>query len=97
MEPVEEDGKVGDKYLRILASIGLAVGGLLGLAGTFAPSASLRGLAWGIDGLGLVVASALLVLGYCRKGQDLVASGSSVNYRCIARYHTALEQEITIP
>jgi hypothetical protein len=75
IEPVGEDGKVGDKYLTVLASVGLTVGGVLGLAGTFAPSPSLRSLAWGIDGLGLVMASALLTLGYYRKGQDLVASG----------------------
>ena len=64
-----------EKRLRILASVGLCVGGILGLAGTFAPSASLRGLAWGIDGLALVMASALLALSFYRKGQDLVASG----------------------
>jgi hypothetical protein len=66
---------VDDKHLRILASVGLAVGGVLGLAGTFVPSASLRGLAWGIDGLGLVMASALLTLVFYRRDQDLVASG----------------------
>jgi hypothetical protein len=66
---------VDDKSLRVLASVGLAVGGVLGLAGTFAPSASFRGLAWGIDGLGLVMASTLLTLGFYRKGEDLVASG----------------------
>ena len=66
---------MNDKPLRVLASIGLAVGGLLGMAGTFAPSASLRGLAWGIDGVGLVMASALLTVQFNRKGQDLVASG----------------------
>lgn len=53
-----------------LASVGLAVGGVLGLAGTFAPSASLRGLAWGIDGLALVMASALLAVLHFRKGHD---------------------------
>ena len=66
---------MNDKGLRVLASIGLAVGGVFGMAGTFAPSASLRGLAWGIDGVGLVMASALLTLAFYRKGQDLVASG----------------------
>src|SRR6266481_2196285 len=45
------------------------------MAGTFAPSASLRGLAWGIDGVGLVMAGAVLTLAFYRKGQDLVASG----------------------
>ena len=66
---------MNDKCLRVLASVGLAVGGVLGMAGTFAPSASLRGLAWGIDGVGLVMASALLTVGFYRRGQDLVASG----------------------
>src|SRR2546422_104215 len=50
---------VNDKGLRVLASVGLAVGGVFGMAGTFAPSAFLRGLAWGIDGVGLVMAGAL--------------------------------------
>ena len=64
-----------DRRVRILASFGLAVGAAFGLAGSFAPSASLRGLAWGIDGLGLVMASALLAVTYFRRGQDLVAAG----------------------
>lgn len=63
------------KSVRVLASLGLALGAVFGLAGTFAPSDSLRGLAWGIDGLGLVMASALLTVGFFRAGQDLVASG----------------------
>jgi hypothetical protein len=66
---------VSNKGLRVLASVGLAVGGVFGMAGTFAPSASLRGLVWGIDGVGLIMAGALLTLAFYRKGQDLVASG----------------------
>jgi len=66
---------VNDKGVRVLASLGLAVGGAFGMGGTFAPSASLRGLAWGIDGVGLVMASALLTLSFYRKGHDLVAAG----------------------
>jgi len=66
---------MNDKQLRVVASIGLAVGGVFGMAGTFARSASLRGLAWGIDGVALVMASALLTLRFHRKEQDLVASG----------------------
>ena len=66
---------MNDQRLNVLASVGLAVGGVLGMAGTFAPSASLRGLAWGIDGLGLVMAGALLTLVFYRKDDDLVASG----------------------
>jgi hypothetical protein len=45
------------------------------LAGTFAPSASLRGLAWGIDGVGLAMACALLTLTFFRLGEDVVAAG----------------------
>jgi hypothetical protein len=66
---------VSDRKLKVLASVGLAVGGVLGMAGTFAPSASLRGLSWGIDGTALVMASAILTLVYSRMGQDLVAAG----------------------
>jgi len=61
--------------LRVLAATGLAVGAVFGMAGTFAPSASFRGLAWGIDGVGLVMAAALLALTFYREEQDLVASG----------------------
>ena len=45
------------------------------MAGTFAPSATLRGLAWGIDGVALVMAGTLLTIVFYRAGQDLVASG----------------------
>jgi len=66
---------VNDRRLVVLAAAGLAVGGVFGLAGTFAPSAALRGLAWGIDGLALVMASALLTLRYYRHNEDMVAAG----------------------
>src|ERR1051325_9895001 len=64
-----------DRPLRVLAGIGLAVGGALGMAGSFTPSASLRGLAWGIDGVALVMATALLTVVFFRRGQDVVAAG----------------------
>jgi len=66
---------MNDKSLRVLASIGLGVGGALGLAGSFAPSASLRGLAWGIDGTALAMACPLLALRFFRMGQEIVAAG----------------------
>ena len=53
----------------------LVIGALLGLAGSFAPSASLRGLAWGIDGTALVVAAALLAVHFLRKDNPPVAAG----------------------
>lgn len=60
---------------RIIAAAALMVGALLGMAGTFAPSAQLRGLAWGIDGTLLVVATALLAFHHLRLGQELLAAG----------------------
>ena len=60
---------------RWLASSALAVGAILGMAGTFMPSASLRGLCWGIDGTALIIAAALLALHHFRQGRDVVASG----------------------
>ncbi len=66
---------MSDSRLRLTAAIGLVIGAALGLAGTFAPTASLRGLAWGVDGTALVVASALLTVRYFRRGNDLAAAG----------------------
>ncbi|MCE3284771.1 MAG: hypothetical protein K0R70_1027 [Steroidobacteraceae bacterium] len=58
-----------------VAPICLVVGAVLGLGGSFAPSASLRGLAWGIDGIALIVAASLLATYLLRRGQDTVAAG----------------------
>lgn len=64
-----------EKGLRRLAALGLGLGGLLGMAGSFAPSDALRGLAWGLDGTALVMASALLAVHFLRRGQEIVAAG----------------------
>ena len=53
----------------------LVIGALLGLAGSFVPSVSLRGLAWGLDGTALIVAGACLATYFIRRGQDLIAAG----------------------
>ena len=58
-----------------VAPICLIVGALLGLAGSFAPSASLRGLAWGIDGTALIVAAALLAVHCLRQNYHSIAAG----------------------
>ena len=59
----------------ILAPVCLVIGAVLGLAGTFMPSQSLRGLSWGVDGVALVTAGAILVVYHFRKGHDTVATG----------------------
>jgi hypothetical protein len=66
---------MSEQTSRLISSGGLVVGSALGMAGTFAPSASVRGLLWGLDGTALVVASALLTIHYSRKGNDVVAGG----------------------
>ena len=62
-------------HQRIVAATALVIGAVLGMAGTFTPSAGLRGLAWGTDGIALVVASAVLVVYHLRQGNDLLAAG----------------------
>ena len=64
-----------DSRLQPIAATGLVIGAALGIAGAFAPTASLRGLAWGLDGTALVVAAALLTVHHFRRGNDLVAAG----------------------
>ncbi|MGX9117862.1 hypothetical protein ACWTU6_14430 [Mesorhizobium sp. BHbsci] len=52
-----------------------AIGGIFGLAGTFAASAPLRETLWTIDGVALVIATALLTMKYQRLGNDCIAAG----------------------
>ena len=66
---------MGESRLRLVAASGLVIGAVLGMAGTFAPSASLRGLAWGLDGTALIIATALLTVYHLRRGNDLLAAG----------------------
>lgn len=58
-----------------VAATGLAIGGAFGLAGTFVASAPLGETLWAIDGVALVVATALLTMKYQRLGSDCVAAG----------------------
>jgi len=66
---------VSDSRLRLIAAIGLVAGAVLGVAGTFAPTAHLRALAWGADGTALIVAGALLTIHHARRGNELAAAG----------------------
>ena len=67
-----------DRNLRIVAVAGLAVGSILGMAGSFVQAAGLRAMLWNIDGTALVVAAAVLALIFLKRGQDLVAAGCIV-------------------
>lgn len=65
---------IGERIRRVAAA-GLVIGALLGMAGSFAPSAAIRGVAWGVDGIAIVVGSALLAVHHVRERNDLLAAG----------------------
>ena len=60
---------------RLVAPIGLVIGAVFGMAGTFVTSDSLRALLWGIDGTALIIATALLTTHHLRRGNDVAAAG----------------------
>src|SRR6266849_5786168 len=61
--------------INIIAAIGLGLGAVFGMAGTFVVQPALQAVLWAIDGGGLVMAAAILCLKYFRMGQDIVAAG----------------------
>lgn len=63
------------RRLNIVAAIGLALGAVFGLAGTMVKQSNLQNTSWGIDSVGLVMATSLLTLKFFRKGNDFVAAG----------------------
>ena len=69
---------MNEPHRQIAAPCALVVGAILGVAGTFSSSASLRGLLWGIDGVALVLAGALLTIYYLGRRNNLVAAGFMV-------------------
>lgn len=64
-----------EKQIRSVASVGLVIGSIFGVIGSFVESESLRGIAWGIDGIALILATVLLTIYFFRKGQDVTAAG----------------------
>jgi hypothetical protein len=64
--------------INIIAAIGLGLGVVFGMAGTFVAQPTLQAVLWAIDGAGLVMAAALLSLKYFRMAHDIVAAGFMV-------------------
>lgn len=58
-----------------LVLFGLALGAVLGMAGTMVAGQNVRAVLWAIDGTGLIVATCVLALAQFRKGNDLIAAG----------------------
>ena len=63
-----------EERLLQVAAAALVIGALLGMAGSFAPSAELRGLLWGVDGTALVVGTGLLAVHHLRRGDEVMAA-----------------------
>ena len=61
--------------LNRIACLGLALGGVFGMAGSMVAAANLRAAFWALDAVGLVVATSILALSYFRKDKQAVAAG----------------------
>ena len=57
------------------AATGLLIGCVLGMAGSFVPSDTIRNVLWAIDSCGLILAGALLTLHFHKQGEDLAGAG----------------------
>src|SRR5262245_63100134 len=73
--PDRWEKKMHRRSLEIIASVGLALGGALGMAGAMVTQQNVQAILWAIDGAGLVMAAALLATKYLRAGNDVVAGG----------------------
>lgn len=65
---------MSEKRLALFAAACLVAGGLLGLAGSFSPPA-FRGIAWGLDGIALVMGALLLAVHHIKRGNEQLAAG----------------------
>lgn len=85
--------------LSVVAAAGLALGAILGMAGTMAAASNLRAAFWAIDSVGVVVATAILAISYFRKGKDAVAAGFLVYAigEAVVLSGTAATLEASIP
>jgi hypothetical protein len=61
--------------INVIAAVGLALGGALGIAGAMVARQDVQAILWAIDGAGLVMAASLLAIKYFRTGNDIVAGG----------------------
>ncbi len=63
------------RNLRILAVVGLMAGGVLGMAGSMVVASNVRAVCWAVDGIGVIVATAILAVTYIRSGRMEIAVG----------------------
>jgi hypothetical protein len=60
--------------VKLLVAGCLVVGGVLGMAGSFAPP-TVRAITWGLDGTLLVIGAALLAVHHIKRGHEQLAAG----------------------
>ena len=84
--------------LKAIAILGIVLGGVFGMAGSFV-GANLRPSFWAIDGVGLIVATAILALRYFRDQNDAVAVGFLVysTGEAVMLSGTAASLEASVP
>jgi hypothetical protein len=75
LDPRQCDGPVTRSSTDIVVVAGLIAGATLGVGGTLVSSDAARQLLWLIDGVGVVVATALLAVRFLRSGDDMIAAG----------------------
>lgn len=63
------------RNVRILAVIGLIAGAVLGMAGSMVAASNVRAVCWAIDGVGVIIATAIMALTFLRSGRMEVAAG----------------------
>src|SRR5262249_48321758 len=69
------DSDMNRRIAEIVAGAGCAIGAVFGVAGTMVSGAPLRQTFWAIDGVAIIVASALVTVTFLRRGDDVVAAG----------------------
>lgn len=89
---------MSNSRLSVFAAGCLVAGGLLGLAGTFAPPA-VRGVAWGLDGIALVMGALLLAVHHVKLGNEQLAAGffTYVAGQTLVVSSSAMELEASSP
>lgn len=85
--------------LRILSIAGLALGAVLGMAGSVVAASNVRAVCWAIDATGLIVATVILALAHHRAGRPEVAAGFLVYAigEAVMLTGTAMSIEASVP
>lgn len=87
------------RNLRILAIAGLIAGGVLGMTGSIVTSDQVRAVCWAIDGVGVIIATAILAVTFGRSGRMEIAAGFLIYTigESVMLCGTAMSLEASVP